>query len=72
MRFNTRRKREQCRKGMIKEMVRQGYMFNNYAEEVVDTWIENGSAGITSKIVGEALRLAKINYVYHLKPRKFP
>ena len=67
MRFDTKNKRAKCRKGMIKEMIRQGYMYNNSAEEVVDKWIEGGSAAISSKIVGEAVRIAKINFVYNKK-----
>jgi hypothetical protein len=65
MRFNTKLKRRAVKKEMVKELTRQGYMYNNAAEEVVNKWIAGGIRSITSEIVRESVRLAILNYTYH-------
>lgn len=68
MRFNTRSKRLNYRKEMIFQMKRQGYIYNNSAEDVVDRWIERGSKSFPADgVVFEALRIAKLNVVYDKK-----
>lgn len=68
MRFNTKSKRIKAREQMVRNLHRQGYMYNNSAEEIVDKWIEEGSKSFPANgVVWEALELAKINYVYQKK-----
>lgn len=68
MRFNTKSKRLACREDMIFQMRRQGYMFNNSAEDAVDKWVEHGSDYFpVGGVVWEALRIAKLNYVWDKK-----
>ena len=50
----------------VRTLIR-AFLESDSAEEVVDKWIEGGSAAISSKIVGEAVRIAKINFVYNKK-----
>lgn len=68
MRFNTKSKRLVCRKDMIFQMRRLGYMYNNSAEEIVDKWINEGlNAYPVGGLVSESLRIAKANYIYDKK-----
>lgn len=66
MRFNTKLKRQSYKNQMVRELTRQGYMYNNSAEEIVNKWIIGGVRSSTSEIVRESLRLAMLNCVYHL------
>lgn len=72
MRFNTKSKRLAIRENMIFQLRRQGFMYNGSADEIVDTWIEKGSDSFPKDgVVWEAIRLAKLNYVWDKKNRSY-
>jgi len=68
MRWNTVNKRKAYRTEMILQMRRQGYMYNNSAEEIVDKWIDQGlNAFPSGGVVSEALYIARVNVIYYKK-----